>query len=184
MFYSTMKKIILLIFLVISNTISAQNEMTTSNGIINFEASVPLFEEIKAINDIATCVLNTSTGEIYSMVLIKDFQFKLPLMQKHFNENYIESTNYPKAVFKGVIEGFNKNIISSSPKEFKLKGTLKLHGKQKKINTTAIFRNTNNGLEIIANFSVKTEDFNIKIPQMLSMKVAENVNVKTFFIVK
>lgn len=179
-----MKKIILLIFLAISNIIIAQNEIITFDGTINFEASVPLFEKVEAINDIATCILNTSTGEIYSMALIKDFQFKLPLMQKHFNENYIESTYYPKAIFKGVIEGFNKNIIGSSPKEFKLRGTLKLHGKLKKINTTAILRNGNNGLEIITNFNVKTEDFNIEIPQMLSMKVAETVNIKTFFVVK
>lgn len=158
--------------------------MSTNNGVVDFEASVPLFEEVKATNKTAFCVLNTKTTAITSIVLIKDFHFNIPMMEKHFNENYMESEDYPKATFKGIIEGFNLNIISDSPKEFKLKGTLKLHGKSKKINTFATIRKLDNQLEINSNFSIQTKDFNIKIPQILRMKVAETVNVKTTFLVK
>jgi hypothetical protein len=179
-----MKRIILLALLFIHNPIVAQEEKTTNTGIINFEASVPLFEEVKATNNTAYCILNTKTGVIASIVLIKDFRFKISMMEKHFNENYMESHNYPKATFKGSIEGFNWNIIGTSPKEFKLKGILKLHGKSRKISTIAILRKVDGKLEIISDFNVKTSDFNIKIPEMLSMKVAENVNVKTNFLLK
>lgn len=162
----------------------AQEKTIASNeGIINFEASVPMFEEIKAINDEASCILNLETGEIASTVFIKDFHFKIALMEKHFNENYMESDKYPKATFKGTIEGFNWYIIGTSPKEFKLKGTLKLHGKSKTINTIAILRKSSNGLEIISDFNVYTNDFNIKIPKILSMKVAEIVTIKTLFLI-
>jgi hypothetical protein len=178
-----MKKIILLSLLFIHNPIVAQDEKTTNSGIINFEASVPLFEEVKATNKTASCILNTKTGAIASIVIIKDFRFKIPMMEKHFNENYMESANYPKATFKGVIEGFNWNIIGTSPKEFKLKGVLKLHGKSKKISTIAILRKVDGGLEIISDFDLNSKDFNIEIPEMLSMKVAETVNVKTLFLV-
>lgn len=179
-----MKKIILLFLLFIQNPILAQEEKTTNKGIINFEASVPLFEEVKATNKTASCILNSKTGAITSMVLIKDFRFKIPMMEKHFNENYMESTSHPKATFKGIIEGFNWNIINTDPKEFKLKGTLKIHGKSKKISTIAILRKVDGGLEIVSNFEVKSRDFNIEIPEMLSMKVAETVNIATLFIVK
>jgi polyisoprenoid-binding protein YceI len=179
-----MKKIMLLLLLFYANLISAQEEMTTNTGIINFEASVPLFEEVKATNKVASCILNTKTGAMASIVLIKDFHFKISMMEKHFNENYMESHSYPKATFKGNIEGFNLNIIDTSPKEFKLKGTLKLHGKSRKISTIAILRKVDGKLEIISDFNVKTSDFNIKIPEMLSMKVAEIVNVKTNFLLK
>jgi hypothetical protein len=162
----------------------AQEKMTTHKGIINFEASVPLFEEVKAKNENAACIVDLKNGEISSIVFIKDFHFKIPLMEKHFNENYMESHHYPKAVFKGIIEGFNLNIIGTSPKEFNLKGTLKLHGKSKKISTIAILQKSNNGLEIIADFKVLSKDFNIKIPEILSMKVAETVNIKTAFLVE
>ena len=162
----------------------AQADKTTTSGIIHFEASVPLFEEVKATNNRAPCVLNPKTGTITSIVLINDFRFKIPMMEKHFNENYMESADYPKASFKGIIEGFNWNIIGTSAKEFKLKGTLKMHGESKKISTVAILRKTADGLEIISNFEINSSDFNIKIPEMLSMKVAETVKVKTLFVVK
>ena len=179
-----MKKIMLLLLLFYANLISAQEEKTTNKGIIHFEASVPLFEEVKATNDKAYCILNTKTGEIASVVLIKDFRFKIPMMEKHFNENYMESSDYPKASFKGIIEGFNWYIIGTSPKEFILKGTLKIHGKSKKIITIALLRKVDGELEIISDFDVKSRDFNIEIPEMLSVKVAETVNVKTLFLVK
>jgi len=179
-----MKKITLIFLLYFANMALAQEKMTTNKGIVNFEASVPLFEEVKAKNENATCVLNPKNGEISSTVFIKFFHFKISLMEKHFNENYMESDHYPKATFKGIIEGFNLNIIGTTPKEFNLKGTLKLHGKSKKINTVVLLRKSNNGLEIITNFNVNTKDFNIKIPEILSMKVAETVQIKTEFLVQ
>jgi len=179
-----MKKIAFIFLLYFANLALAQEKMTTHKGIIDFEASVPLFEEVKAKNENATCILDLKNGEISSIVLIKDFHFKIPLMEKHFNENYMESHHYPKATFKGIIEGFNLNIIGNSPKEFQLKGVLKLHGKSKKINTVALLRKSNNVLEITTDFKVLSKDFNIKIPEILSMKVAETVNIKTAFLVE
>lgn len=111
-----MKKITLLLLLSISNIIIAQKEMITNKGIINFEASVPLFEEVKASNETAQCVLNIKTGEIYSLSLIKEFHFKIAIMEEHFNEYYLESDHHPKATFKGRILGFNWNSIGTSPK--------------------------------------------------------------------
>lgn len=179
-----MKKIILLILLLFCKVTYAQEIMSTSAGIINFEASVPLFEEVKAKNETAQCILIIKTGEISSILLIKDFHFKLSLMEKHFNEKYIESDRYPKASFKGVIQGFNLNIIGSAPKEFNLKGKLEIHGKSKKINTVINIKKIETGLEIITDFNVNSRDFNILIPEILSMKVAETVNIKSNFLLK
>jgi hypothetical protein len=179
-----MKTISFLFLVCLANLVLSQEKMTTSIGVINFEASVPLFEEVKAKNEKATCLLNLKTGEISSTVYIKDFHFKIPLMEKHFNENYMESHHYPKATFKGTIDGFNINIIGNSPKEFKLKGTLKLHGKSKNISTIAILKKSNNELEITTDFNINSKEFNIKIPEILSMKVAETVHIKTAFLVE
>jgi len=179
-----MKKIMLLLLLLIQNPIVAQEEKTSNTGIIHFQASVPLFEEVKATTNKASCFLNPKTGAVSSVVLIQDFRFKIPMMEKHFNENYMDSGHHPKASFKGIIEGFNWHIIGTSPKEFKVNGILKIHGKSKKISIIAFLRKVDGGLEIISNFDVNSRDFNIEIPEMLSMKVAETVNVKTNFLVK
>lgn len=179
-----MKKIIAITFILLVNICLAQKELSTAAGIINFEASVPFYEEVKATNTSVSCALNIKSGELSSEVQMKDFQFKLSLMKEHFNKKYLETDHYPKAYFKGMIEGFNWNIIDTNPKEFKLKGVLKLHGKSKKINTIVLLKKIEHKLEIVSNFTVNIKDFNIKIPEILSMKVAETVAIQSHFLLQ
>ncbi|WP_338407909.1 hypothetical protein [uncultured Flavobacterium sp.] len=84
--------------------------MIINKGNISFEASIPLFEEAKTSNESVQCVLNIKTGEINSVAIIKNFYFKIALTEEHFNEHYLESDCYPKALFKGRITGFNWNF--------------------------------------------------------------------------
>jgi hypothetical protein len=179
-----MKKITLLSLLFISNFCFAQDEMITHSGIVNFEASVPLFEEVKATNETSSCTLNTNTGAITNVVIIKDFCFKIPIMEEHFNENYLESDRHPKAIFKGKIQGFNLNIIGTDSKEFVMKGKLEIHGKSKEISIPVFIKKVGDGLEIRSNFKVSINDFNIKIPRVLILKISENVTVKTNYLVQ
>jgi len=177
------KNIIILLFFIFYSSF-AQKEMRTTTGIINFEASVPFYEEIAATNKTVSCVLTLKNGNLTSTVQMKDFRFKLSLMEEHFNKKYLETDDYPQATFKGTIEGFNINIIDNSSKEFKLKGELKIHGKSKKINTVVFLKKEGNGLELVSDFKVNTKDYNIKIPEILSMKVAETVTIKYYFLLK
>lgn len=179
-----MKAIILLSILFYTSLLLSQDKMSTKKGEIIFEASVPSFEEVTSKNNDVSCILDTKTGEIYCLALIKNFHFKLALMQEHFNTNYMESSDYPKATFKGIIQGFNINIIGTNPKEFKLKGNLIIHGKTKQIKTNAILRKRDEGLEIISEFIVNTEDFDIEVPSIVSIKIAKAVTIKTEFLVK
>lgn len=177
-------KRLLFMLLVASATVSAQEKMITKNGKITFEASVPSFEEVKATNSAATCVLNPATGEIASLALIKGFRFKTALMEEHFNENYIESDKYPKATFKGKIENFDAQSLSGASKDYMIKGKLELHGKTKDVSMTAKIRKTDAGIEITSSFSVNADDFAINIPSMVKSKVSNKVNVRSEFTVK
>jgi hypothetical protein len=179
-----MKKIALLSFLLLTAVAFAQDKMITKTGKITFEASVPAFEEVKGKNDGATCVLNPKTGEIASLALMKGFRFKLALMEEHFNENYVESDSYPKATFKGKIENFDATILTAAAKDYTIKGKLELHGKSKDIATVAKIRKTEAGIEIVSNFNVNADDFDIAIPSVVKSKVSNKVNVKTEFTVK
>lgn len=169
---------------ILANTGFAQDKMLTKTGKITFEASVPAFEEVKAKNEGVTCVLNTKTGDIASLALIKGFKFKLALMEEHFNENYLNSDTYPKSTFKGKIENFDINSVTTTAKEYTLKGKLELHGKTNDLTTTAKIRKTDNGLEIIASFNVNASDYNIEIPSVVKKKVSNKVNVRTEFLLK
>ena len=161
----------------------SQEKKKSKTGRISFEASIPSFEEVKGTNDKVYCVLNTKTGDFTSIALINDFTFKLPLMKTHFNENYMESHRYPRATFKGKIDGFNWNVVGSELKPFKLKGKLEIHGKIKEINTIALLRRLENTLEISSEFEVNTDDFDVSIPLIVRSKIAKIVFIKTLFLV-
>jgi hypothetical protein len=173
-----MKKITLIVFSIITYTCTAQQKMMTHNGIINFEASIPFFEEVKATNAKVFCVLEPRKNEFNCIVLIKQFQFKRPLMETHFNENYLESSKYARAIFKGKIEKFDLKNIDTIAKEYQIKGKIIVHGQEKKINVKAIIRKTDDGIEIISNFDLNTDDFKIGIPFIVSNKISKIVNTQ------
>ncbi|MGX7666847.1 YceI family protein [Flavobacterium pedocola] len=150
---------------------------STKTADLQFEASVPSFEEVAAKNKNTTVVLNTETGEIAALALIKGFRFKIALMEEHFNENYIESNRYPKATFKGKVHGFDMAKLSENSRDFTIRGILELHGKSKEITVPAKIRKTAEGIEVITNFSVNSDDFNIQIPKVVSNKVSKKVNI-------
>lgn len=154
-----------------------QTKKITKTGEINFEASVPSFEEVAAKNKNTTVILNTETGEIAALALIKGFRFKIALMEEHFNENYMESNRYPKATFKGKVYGFDTAKLSENNRDFSIKGFLEMHGKSKEITVPAKIRKTSEGIELATNFSVNTDDFNIEIPKVVGNKVSKKVNI-------
>ena len=162
----------------------SQNKMITKSGKITFEASVPSFEEVKATNSNVTFVLNPATGEIASLALMKGFRFKVALMEEHFNENYIESDQYPKAVFKGKIDNFDVSSLTAVTKDFIIKGKLELHGKSKDITTTAKISMSASGISIVSNFSVNASDFNIAIPSLVKSKVSNKINIQLVAVLK
>jgi hypothetical protein len=179
-----MKKLFVFAVLLIATATFAQDKMITKNGKITFEASVPAFEEVKAKNENVTCVLNSKTGDIASLALIKGFKFKLALMEEHFNENYMNSDTYPKSTFKGKILDFNVDALTATAKEYTMKGKLELHGKTNELTTTAKIRKTDAGIEIISTFNVNASDYDIEIPSVVKSKVSNKVAVKTEFILK
>ncbi|HNP48051.1 MAG TPA: YceI family protein, partial [Bacteroidia bacterium] len=95
-----MKKVLILIALIISaaNT-QAQTKFFTKAGKITFDATTPSSpDKIFGSNDKATSVIDASSGAMEFALLMKAFSFDKALMQEHFNENYVESDKYPKAV--------------------------------------------------------------------------------------
>ena len=172
-----MKKIMMLLFLFVGIiNVSAQKYMTKT-GSLKFEASVESFEEIAAENKNTSAILESATGEIAVLTLVKGFRFKIALMEEHFNENYIESDKFPKATFKGKVEDFDVAKLSSASGMFKISGDLTLHGKTKKVTTNAKISKSGDKITITGNFEAKPEDFDIEIPKLVSKKVADKVKI-------
>ncbi len=176
-----MKKIILIIALFIgTGSIYAQNRYFTKAGKITFDATSPSSpEKIAGSNEKATSVIDASTGAMEFALLMKAFSFEKALMQEHFNENYVESDKYPKAVFKGNITNIKEvNLTKDGTYPVKVKGNMTLHGVTKEV--TADGKLTVKGGAIttgISKFNILLSDFNIEVPSLVIVEVASEAKI-------
>jgi len=171
-----MKKILtILLLLIIANYTKAQIYLAKTCE-ISFFSEAPL-ENIKAVNKAAKPILNTATNDIQMKIVISAFVFEKPLMQEHFNENYMESEKFPEATFKGKI---NEQIDWKKDGEYKVTvtGVLKIHGVEKTRTLEGTVKIKGEEITIETKFNIHVADHNIKVPSMYVKNIAEDVEVK------
>lgn len=171
-----MKIFLLLTGLLLIQTISGQ-KLISKNSHVVFTSSTPL-EQIEANNNQAVSILDPATGSLAYTLLIKSFEFKIALMQEHFNENYLESDKYPKATFKGNITD-NSKIDYKNDKTYAVTvtGDLTIHNVTKQVTMPATIEIKNGIVSAKASFIVKPSDYNISIPSVVENKIAREVKV-------
>ena len=98
-------------------------------------------------------------------------------MQQHFNEYYLETKKFPKAIFKGSISKFEITQITKAQNNLLLEGTITIHGKSRQISVPALFKKTQNQIELTTSFSLNTDDFAIQIPLLVRDKIDKNVKI-------
>ena len=181
-----MKSYYIQLFLLLTiSTVFGQDKYLTKTGITSFEASVPSFEEVKAKNESTTVILNSQNGDIAALILVKGFRFKNALMEEHFNENYAESDQFPKATFKGTITNFKVQSLTDVKTPFTFNGSLNFHGITKEITNEKIdISSSNDALHLSGNFYVDVSDFDIEIPKIVSNKLSKKVKVSFNYTLK
>lgn len=171
-----MKKLVF-VFLLSSFYLSAQNLYVSKDKgtSISFYSDAPL-QKIEGKNYSAYPVFNSSTGEFQIRVPMQSFQFKNDLMKEHFNENYVESEKYPYCVFKGKLDTL-KQFEEGKEIPVSMTGKMELHGETKEIKVKGTIKKNTNELVFNSVFYIKPADFKIKIPTMLTEKIAEEVKI-------
>lgn len=163
------KLLLILLLFLCSNKLHAQ-QFIGKNGEISFFSEAPL-EDISAVNKKVSAVYDESTSDLIFRLKIIDFVFPKALMQEHFNENYLESDLYPTSTFVG-------EVIEINGKQALVKGDLKIHGETNQIVVEGSLIRKEGFVNIKANFTIKLEDYNIKIPKIVMYKIAELIEVK------
>ncbi len=149
----------------------------TRDGKVSFISDAPL-EKIEAKNSNATSVLDTETGKLEFAVLVKAFQFEKALMQEHFNENYMESSKYPKAVFKGQIDNIiDVNFAKEGTYLIDVSGQLNIHGVTQNIKTSGKLVIGGENIQATAVFKILVADYGIKIPKVVADNIAKEVEI-------
>ena len=150
-------KLVCVLFTFISFLGFAQEKYLTKTGLLSFEASVASFEEIKATNTNVTSIFNASNGQFAALALVKGFRFKNALMEEHFNENYAESDQYPKAIFKGELADFSLENIQNT---YSITGTLSFHGVTKPIKNVSVeITPSKNSFNFKGSFEITRDEF-------------------------
>jgi len=175
-----MKKNLILIILIAltGNFIYGQTNYFTKSGKIEFFSKTVL-ENNEAINNQVVSTLKTDIGELNFGVLIKSFKFKNALMEEHFNENYMESTKFPKALFKGKITNLKDiNFTKKGNYTANISGDLTIHGVTKPITATAQLEVKDKVITAVSAIIVKPADYDIKIPDLVKDKIAKDVSIE------
>jgi hypothetical protein len=171
-----MKKILVLFILIASITSAGYAQLyTTRNAFINFYSKA-LVEDISADNNQVYSIIDAGKKNLAFSLLLKSFIFPKQLMQDHFNENYVESDKYPKAIFNGSYTGdvaFDKDGVY----KIMVKGNLTLHNVTHAIELPATLEVKGGKLSGAAEFKIKPEDYNISIPSVVRDNIAKELTV-------
>lgn len=165
------------LFLLVHCAAVAQNgRYEIRSGSIAFRSDAPL-ELIEAKSTELRGLIEPESGKFAFSVAIRTFQgFNNPVQKEHFNENYMESNDFPSATFAGkIIEDvdFSKNGIYS----VRAKGKLKIHGvEQERIIKSEIIVKDGK-LSVNAVFSVLLNEHKINIPKIVYQKIAEEIQI-------
>jgi polyisoprenoid-binding protein YceI len=172
-----MKNLFFVILIACSALSVKAQKVYTKNGNISFFSKSPL-ENITATNNQVMSVLNTQTGEMQFSALIKSFHFEKALMQEHFNENYMESSKFPKSTFKGSVSDISKVAMAKDGTyPVVVSGDLTIHGVTKKVSTPGTLTVKNGVISGKSVFSVKLAEYGISIPKLVKDNIAENIEI-------
>jgi len=173
-----MRKVIVLFFIFFTINTKIKGQIYyTKNGSISF-FSKTIMEDIDAENSQVISVLNIQTGLLQFSLLNQAFHFPKAKMEDDFNENFMESDKYPRSSFKGMITDVgNINFTKDGTYKVNVTGNLEIHGVVKNITIPGTITIKNENISATSSFSILVKDFNIKIPSIVTNKIAESIEV-------
>ena len=146
------------------------------DGQVRFFSSTPI-EDIEAVNSQTSSIVDWGKNQVAFRMPIKGFQFEKALMQEHFNENYLESDQFPSATFAGSIVDIPESADGLDDKELILSGILSIHGVDQKVEETFRLTKTEQGVDLKGSFVVRPKDYGIEIPSVTRDKIAQSIEV-------
>jgi polyisoprenoid-binding protein YceI len=174
-----MKKILVLIlFSVVGISGFSQTVYMTRSGQISFFSKTPM-ENINGVNNEVTSMLDAGKGDLVFAVLIKSFRFEKALMEEHFNENYLESTKFPKATFQGKITNVSAvNFTKDGSYPATVEGDLTMHGIKQRQTASGTITVAKGKISAVSTFIIKLADYKIERPSLVADKISETIEIR------
>ncbi|MBC7448243.1 MAG: YceI family protein [Hymenobacteraceae bacterium] len=149
----------------------------TRYGLTTLFSATPVVD-IEARNTKTAAVIDLTTGQVAVSLLMSDFQFERSLMQQHFNESYLETDTYPKAIFTGKFVDYQPGALQPGAKlTVYAKGELSMHGKLRPILAPVWLELKDGRVTGTTRLVISPADYGIEIPLIVRDHIAKVVDV-------
>lgn len=152
-----------------------------SKNNVSFTSDAPLEAIVGKTNVVTGFVMlpdGSSQGSAEIHVDLASLDTGMSLRNKHMRENHLETEKYPEAVFKlSSLDIPGGSLAEGQRLAVTVKGTLTMHGKSQEITPLAWLTLAGEELTIEASFNVLLNDYDIKRPEFLIMKLAEDQRI-------
>lgn len=171
------------------NAYSIEYNVDTKNksNLVKFISSAPV-EDFEGITNKIDGYLTTKDGnnlygaEVYFEVDLNSVDTGIGLRNRHMREDYLHTDTYPLTSYKGKITEVNK--INDSNYDVRVNGEITIHGITKSLVTRGEIKFTKNGINATTKFTVKLTDHKIEVPQVMFLKISEDIRLELDFNLK
>ena len=181
-----MKRAILLLLFFTSLQIFSQEYHVdkSKENLVKFISDAPL-EDFEGITDYIDGYMylkslnDLSGSKLYFEVDLTTLDTGIDLRNRHMRENYLETDKYQFTFFEGMIDKLTEKAHGNYAVE--VSGKLFIHGVTKDIKVTGSLKPINNGFFVESDFTVALSDYKVDIPQLMFMKIDENMKLQVKF---
>lgn len=179
-------KHIFFLLLYVSTLIFAQEYHVdkSKENLVKFISDAPI-EDFEGVTDYIDGYLylksleDLSDNKIYFEVDLTTLDTGIELRNRHMRENYLETDKYRFTFFEGKIDKLTKD--SDGNYKVEVSGKMFIHGVTNDLSVTGKLNTVGNGFFIKSDFSVALSDYKIDIPQLMFMKIDENMKLQLKF---
>lgn len=172
-----MKKTLLILAVSVIAGLANAQVFKTSAGNISFKSKTAI-EEFTATNAQVEAAIAPAKNQMQFRVPVNGFQFKSGLMQKHFQENYMETSRFQYSNYVGKISNIAAvNFTKDGKYPVESVGKLTMHGVTKDITVPGKVIVKGGNVVLKANFKIKCSDYQIKIPAASSASVSDDIDI-------
>lgn len=183
----------LLIFTAVTATGAEYHIDQSGNNRVKFISDAP-FEDFEGVTDkIDGYVLwdgpgfppdsnQIATGELYFEVELNGLDTGIGLRNRHMRENYLETDKFPYTHFSADLTAIKR--LSDTSYTVTAQGSYYIHGQTQPLTVESTVIEIEEGFRIICRFEVNLNDFDIKIPKLMFLKIDEVIKVELDYYLK
>ena len=172
------KALFCLLFMMVGTLSYSQKVYSTRTAQIKFSSSTAA-EDIDATNNQVQSKFVGKTGQIMFSLLMKGFVFENAMMQEHFNgKEYMESDKFPKAEFKGTINGMATVVLEKDGAyPVMVSGDLTIKGITKPVKAAGLILVEKHIVSAESSFKIKLQEYGIT-GKDIGTVISNNIEIK------